>query len=713
MVYRRTLIATGTALCLALPLGVGALPASSAVPAASIRSVSNPAMVHAVIRTIALPLDGRAVGTGPDLGDSIYIAAGTNWEGRLLQIDPVTLVETGRATVGRYPKGLAVSADDTIYVVDADDDTMSVVRGSTMTASPVAVPVAPQAVALSRPVDDTVFVSSSTRFGSPATPKLATLNADTLGSRDDTPLPASASPSGLAVASDGSVYISSYSGNKLYLFNPSTRAVSDVTTASGPIGVAISRDDTVYYSNQVGGTVKGFKSGIPGVQTSVTVDDPMGITVSHDDTVYVVGQSTRTLSVINPRTFTIDDSVLLGGSLQSVAVTRSGLVVTASAYTPTAWIIAAVTPSLTTSSAMVGATGSLAITGLPAGVTVDDTTVSSVTFGGTTAAWSRTPGTNTLTGPIPAGSGTVQVTVSFNGGNSASAGTFTYATPAPPPAPTYYPPSEPAGVVAIAGDARADVSWRAPVDPGSYPVTEYEAMSSPGSRTCTVVAPALTCQISGLGNGVPYTFRVRARNEAGWGLWSLPSGSVTPEAPPSAPRDIAAIPGNAQASVKWLAPIDSGSTAILEYEVQSDPLAGSCITAALTCDVMGLANDTPYTFRARARNTAGWGPWSSQSVPVIPRAPDPTIVITGTRGDVRGKSGVIVTGTTTHMGMGAIVHPWIRFAGQTSYTQGSATIVIGVDGAFQWERVTGRKTYVYVTTPGAGVKSNSVVVAAR
>lgn len=700
-------MAAASAVAIAAPLGFGTTaPASSAVPQAGIRSVSSPGTVHAIIRTIALPLDGRAVGTGPDLGDSIYIAAGDNFGGRLLQIDPVTLLETARVTVGNYPKGLAVSADDTIYVVNADSDTLSVIRGASMTtAATVSVPDEPQAVGLSRVVDDTVFISSSGTSN-----KIATVDTSSLTLTSQTALGMGASPYGLAVASDDSVYVSSYGGNKIRLFDPKTGIVSDATTASGPIGVAISRDDTVYYSNESGNTVKGFKSGIPGTQTSVAVTDPQGVAVSYDDTIYVAGRSSSRIFVIDPRTFAIDDSVALGGQALSVAVTRSGLVVTANPYAPTAWVIAAVTPSLTTTSALAGATGSLAINGLPAGVIIDDTTVLSVKFGDDTVAWTRTPGTNTLTGPIPAGSGTVAVTVSFKGGNSAGAGNFTYATPAPPPAPTYYPPSEPTGVVAVAGDARADVSWRAPVDPGSYPIAEYEVMSSPGSRTCTVAAPALTCQITGLTNGTAYTFKARARNEVGWGLWSLPSGGVTPEASPSAPRDVIATAGDAQASVAWLAPIDPGSSAILEYEVQSNPAGGSCKTTALTCQVTGLTNGTAYTFIARARNNNGWGPWSSASAAITPRAPTPTILITGTRGDVNGKSGVIVTGTSTHLGTGAILRPWLRFPGERSYTKGAASILVNSTGAFTWERRTGKKIYVYVATDDGTVKSNSVVV---
>jgi hypothetical protein len=85
-------------------------------------------------------------------------------------------------------------------------------------------------------------------------------------------------------------------------------------------------------------------------------------------------------------------------------------------------------------------------------------------------------------------------------------------------------------VSAVAGDASAAVSWRTPQDQGSYPVTDYEVTSSPAGGTCLTKAPATTCEITGLVNGVAYSFRARALNGAGWGAASAASAPVTPRA---------------------------------------------------------------------------------------------------------------------------------------------------------------------------------------
>ena len=110
---------------------------------------------------------------------------------------------------------------------------------------------------------------------------------------------------------------------------------------------------------------------------------------------------------------------------------------------------------------------------------------------------------------------------------SAPQGFVTSSPPIPPPV---YPPGAPTGVMAVAGDASASVSWTAPADSGSYPISTYQVTSVPGGRSCLVAVPVLTCTVTGLANGTAYTFTVRALNGAGWGSDSAPSNAVTPQA---------------------------------------------------------------------------------------------------------------------------------------------------------------------------------------
>ena len=94
-----------------------------------------------------------------------------------------------------------------------------------------------------------------------------------------------------------------------------------------------------------------------------------------------------------------------------------------------------------------------------------------------------------------------------------------------------------------------------------------------------------------------------------------------------------------------------------------------------------------------------------------PTPAEKSITITGQRGTVSGKPGIIVDGVTTGIEDGNTVIPYFRFPGETSYTQGSARPVVS-DGEFSWQRKTGKKTYVYFKNESESVQSNRVIIPA-
>lgn len=91
-------------------------------------------------------------------------------------------------------------------------------------------------------------------------------------------------------------------------------------------------------------------------------------------------------------------------------------------------------------------------------------------------------------------------------------------------------PDAPTDVTATAGDARASVTWNAPVDDGGDAIISYTVTASPGGATATV--GGTTATVTGLTNGVSYTFTVAATNSIGTGPDSAPSDPVTPTAQP-------------------------------------------------------------------------------------------------------------------------------------------------------------------------------------
>jgi hypothetical protein len=131
---------------------------------------------------------------------------------------------------------------------------------------------------------------------------------------------------------------------------------------------------------------------------------------------------------------------------------------------------------------------------------------------------------------------------------------------------------------------------------------------------------------------------------------------------------------------------------------------------ALTCDISDLTNGKAYTFVVTALNGVGWSTASAPSNPVTAAAvPRPSVVITGSRQGDR----IEISGSTTDFGMGGTLRPWFRFPGQSAYSEGAATILVSMDGTFEWSRRTGKRVSVYVQTPDGSVRSNAVTMPAR
>ena len=91
-------------------------------------------------------------------------------------------------------------------------------------------------------------------------------------------------------------------------------------------------------------------------------------------------------------------------------------------------------------------------------------------------------------------------------------------------------PGAPTAVTAVAGSASATVSWTAPASDGGAVIDRYTVTAAPGAQTCQWTTGALSCVVSGLANGTPYTFTVVAHNAVGNGPASSTSNSVIPTA---------------------------------------------------------------------------------------------------------------------------------------------------------------------------------------
>jgi hypothetical protein len=192
-------------------------------------------------------------------------------------------------------------------------------------------------------------------------------------------------------------------------------------------------------------------------------------------------------------------------------------------------------------------------------------------------------------------------------------------------------PVAPAEVIptAMAGDARAIVSFTAPLGTGAAAITSYKVTASPGNITAS--GPSSPVLVTGLTNGMAYTFTVASTNAAGLSTVSTASNSVTPDASivttaPSAPVIGVATAADGEATVNFTAPTSDGGSGITNYVVTIYPQGTHAYGSGSPIVVTGLTNGVDYTFTVAAGNDVGSSAESAMSNTVKPggSAPAPT-----------------------------------------------------------------------------------------
>ncbi|WP_213948013.1 autotransporter domain-containing protein [Luteibacter sp. dw_328] len=242
-----------------------------------------------------------------------------------------------------------------------------------------------------------------------------------------------------------------------------------------------------------------------------------------------------------------------------------------------------------------------AVTGLapsagPAGTVVDITGsaflgTTAVSFGGSPAVSFTVSSDTHISAVAPPGTDTVSVAVTTDAGQ-ATGGAFLYA----------FLPDAPTIGTAVAAPERAVVSFT-PGGNGGAPVGRYTVTSSPGGITASGGGSPIT--VSGLTDGIAYTFTVAATNPVGTGSPSASSNSVTPIALPTA-RDVSLHTDYGVATRIDLGSVTNG-TGITSVAVATPPAHG---TAAVSGTVVTYTPATGFqnaadSFTYTTRNTAG------------------------------------------------------------------------------------------------------------
>ncbi len=172
-------------------------------------------------------------------------------------------------------------------------------------------------------------------------------------------------------------------------------------------------------------------------------------------------------------------------------------------------------------------------------------------------------------------------------------------------------PDAPTGLSAHGGNAAALITWNAPLASGGSPITGYRVTSDPDLKSCSVSATLRTCAISGLRNGVSYTFLAVAINALGTSSPSMVSNAVIPAIPPtvpSSPTGVHAMASLASATVTWTPSSSNGGSPISSYTATATPGGQFCTSAASdasACIITGLFGGTSYVFSVVASNTVG------------------------------------------------------------------------------------------------------------
>ncbi|UWH41925.1 tandem-95 repeat protein [Shewanella xiamenensis] len=224
--------------------------------------------------------------------------------------------------------------------------------------------------------------------------------------------------------------------------------------------------------------------------------------------------------------------------------------------------------------------------------------------GGATGTGSGSP--VTVTGLTNGASYTFTVTATNSAGTGAASGASNSITPAAPQTITFNNP----GAQTFGTTPTLTASSSAG---GGYVVTFTS--STPG--VCTVSGTTLTFVTAG-------TCTINANQAGDSSYLAAPQVSrsfAVSAIVPSAPTTIVATAGDTQASVAFAPPANNGGSNILGYVVSVTPNdvlpvsgAGSPIV------VSGLTNGVTYTFTVEAENAVGFGPASSASNPITPKA---------------------------------------------------------------------------------------------
>jgi len=198
-------------------------------------------------------------------------------------------------------------------------------------------------------------------------------------------------------------------------------------------------------------------------------------------------------------------------------------------------------------------------------------------------------------------------------------------------------PGTPTSVATTSSNAEATVTWSAPIANGGTAVTGYSvvwtsnAVQGMTSGSAMVAAATTSYRLTGLVNGVTYTFTVTATNAAGNGAASTSVAAVPYTRAGSPSNLVANALAGGQVNLTWSPPGDNGGAGLTGYRIERRVEGGewavlvSNTSSTWTSHLaIGLDPTISYEFQVLAWNAAGMGAMSAPSTAVSPVAPTTT-----------------------------------------------------------------------------------------
>ena len=499
-----------------------------------------------------------------------------------------------------------------MYATNGGGTTGSSIQSLTTTATTPSTPNAPTAVA--GVAQATVTVADS---GTGGTPDSFTVTAVQDGSKTCT-----------VTGASGSCTVTGLTNGTAYTFTTTATNGGGTSSASSP-------------SNSV--TPQAAVPSVPNAPTAVAGVAQATVTVADSGTGGTPASFTVTAVQDGSKTCTVTGASgsctvtgLTNGSAYTFTTTATNGGGTSSASSPSNSVTPQpATPSIPNAPTAVAGVAAATITVADSGTggTPASFAVTAVEDGSKTCTVTGSSGSCTVSGLTNGNAYTFKATATNGGGTSGLSSASNSVTPQPavpgaPPAPTGVP-----GVGLVTLTVAAPTTGGTPV---SYLVTNVQD----ASKSCTVTGAAGSCDISGLSNGIAYTFTATATNGGGTSPASSPSAAITlgTPGPPAVSNvvvtdttaTVTAAPSNdggtpTQITITATESSSAAARAMLHVtvgpSVHASSLSCTATAPAFTCVIDGLIPGHNYSFTAVAASPSGTGAESQATPTVVTGAP--------------------------------------------------------------------------------------------